>query len=116
MGPETSFAQDDWRRVSPSLTGETFERNLQIVERLKQFAQERGHSLSQLAIAWTLSHPAVHVAIVGSRRRAHIEESLGAATFTLSEQDRAEVERIASDAVTIEEATPETMTELMGLA
>ena len=116
MDSNTSFAEDDWRRVSPSLTGETFEHNLQIVERLNQFAQERGCSLSQLAIAWTLSHPAVHVAIVGSRRRAHIEESLGAAELTLSDEDKAEIERIASGAVTIEEATPETMTELMGLA
>jgi len=116
MGPDTTFAEDDWRRVSPSLTGETFAQNLRIVERLKQFAQDRGHSLSQLAIAWTLSHPAVHVAIVGSRSRKHIEESLGAAELKLSDEDKAEIEKIAADAVTIEEATPETITELMGLA
>jgi aryl-alcohol dehydrogenase-like predicted oxidoreductase len=116
MGPDTTFAEDDWRRVSPSLTGETFRQNLRVVERLKQFAQERGHSLSQLAIAWTLSHPGVHVAIVGSRSRKHIEESLGAAELALSDEDKAEIEKIAADAVTIEEATPETITELMGLA
>ncbi len=116
MGPETTFAEDDWRRVSPSLTGDSFHHNLDIVARLNEYAQERGCSLSQLAIAWTLAHPAVHVAIVGSRRRKHIEESLGAAELELTAEDRAELESITADAVTIVEATPETITELMGLA
>jgi aryl-alcohol dehydrogenase-like predicted oxidoreductase len=116
MSPETSFAEDDWRRVSPSLTGETFQHNLEIVERLEQFARERGYAVSQLAIAWTLAHPAVHVAIVGSRRRKHIEESLGAVEIKLSDQEKGEIEQIIADATPIQEATPETITELMGLA
>jgi aryl-alcohol dehydrogenase-like predicted oxidoreductase len=116
MSPDTTFDQDDWRRVSPSLTGETFHRNLEVVERLKPFAAERGWSVSQLAIAYTLSHAAVHSAIVGSRQRKHIEDSLGGAEIALSDQDKAEVERLVADAVTITEATPETITELMGLA
>jgi aryl-alcohol dehydrogenase-like predicted oxidoreductase len=116
MGPDTTFAEDDWRRVSPSLSGETFHHNLEIVQRLDAFAQQLGCKLSQLAIAWALDHPAVHVAIVGSRRQKHIEESLGALELQLSDRDKAEVEKIIADAVPIEEATPETMTELMGLA
>ncbi len=116
MDSGTRFESDDWRRVSPSLTGETFQRNLKVVGRLKTFAEGRGYALSQLAIAWALQHPGVDVAIVGSRRRAHIEESLGALELTLSGEENAELDRIVADAVTIEEATPETMTELMGLA
>ncbi len=116
MGPDTSFARDDWRRVSPSLSGDTFRRNLQVVERLERFSRERGYQVSQLAIAWTLAHAGVQVAIVGSRRQQHIAESLGAAELKLSDQDLAEIDVILQDAVTIEEATPETMTELMGLA
>ncbi len=116
MSPGTTFAQDDWRRVSPSLTGETFHTNLQVVEALKPFAAERGWTISQLAIAWTLAHPAVHVAIVGSRRRRHIEESLGAAELVLSDEDKGEIETLLAEAEPIVEATPETITELMGLA
>jgi aryl-alcohol dehydrogenase-like predicted oxidoreductase len=115
MSADTKFAEDDWRRVSPSLTGETFQRNLEVVQRLDEFAQQHGWKVSQLALAFTLAHPAVHVAIVGSRRRRHIEESLGAAEIKLSEDDLTEVRAIVADAVTIEEATPETMTELFGL-
>jgi aryl-alcohol dehydrogenase-like predicted oxidoreductase len=115
MGPDTKFAEDDWRRVSPSLTGETFQRNLEVVRRLEEFAQQHGCKVSQLAIAFTLAHPAVQVAIVGSRRRRHIEESLGAAEIKLTGSDLDELHAIVADAVTIEEATPETMTELFGL-
>jgi aryl-alcohol dehydrogenase-like predicted oxidoreductase len=115
MSPDTSFAEDDWRRVSPSLAGDTFRRNLEIVERLEQFARQRGYHVSQLAIAWTLANPAVNVAIVGSRRREHIERSLGALEIELSDRDKGEIERIIADAAAIDEATPETMTELMGL-
>jgi aryl-alcohol dehydrogenase-like predicted oxidoreductase len=116
MSPNTTFAEDDWRRVSPSLTGDAFRHNLEIVQRLNEFARQRGYKVSQLAIAWALSNPAVHVAIVGSRRREHIDESLGALELRLSGEDMGEIERILADATTIEEATPETMTELMGLA
>ena len=116
MGPDTTFVADDWRRVSPSLSGETFHRNLEIVQRLVEFAAGRGYGVSQLAIAWVLAHPAIHVAIVGSRRRRTIEESLGALEVKLSDQDIAEIDEIVADAVPIVEATPETITELMGLA
>jgi len=85
------------------------------VEELTRFAQERGYTVSQLAIAWTLAHPAVHAAIVGSRSTRHIEESLGAVRVALSEQDIADIERIVAGAVPMEEATPETMSEVMGL-
>jgi aryl-alcohol dehydrogenase-like predicted oxidoreductase len=116
MRPETTFADDDWRRVSPSFTGESRKRNLEIVERLKRFAADRGFTVSQLAIAWTLAHPAVHVAIVGTRSREHIEESLGALELRLSEDDLGEIERILAGAVQFVEASPEAMTELLGLA
>jgi len=116
MNTDTTFDEDDWRRVSPSLTGETFHRNLEVVERLERFADSRGWRLSQLAIAWALHHPAVQVTIVGSRRRRHIEESLGALELSLSDEDMREVDGLLAGAVTIVEATPETITELMGLA
>jgi hypothetical protein len=70
MDEHTTFAAGDWRSNSPLFTGETFRRNLGIVRELQRWAVERGHTVSQLAIAWTLAHPAVDVAIVGTRARA----------------------------------------------
>ena len=99
MDQDTSFGPGDWRTLSPLFKGETFRRNLEIVDELQRFAaDEVGCSVSQLAIAWTLANPAVHVAIVGSRRAAHIEDSVGAAGVTLSEDHVARIEEIVSGA------------------
>src|SRR5438105_13815273 len=54
MDAGATFPADDWRSHSPDFTGERFRRNLQVVDRLKDFARERAISLAQLAVAWTL--------------------------------------------------------------
>ena len=75
-GSGTRFAPGDWRSKSPAFHGDTFLRNLRAVDRLRQLATgELGVTLAQLAVAWTLANPAVHVAIVGTRDPAHIDES-----------------------------------------
>jgi aryl-alcohol dehydrogenase-like predicted oxidoreductase len=109
MDERTSFADDDWRSQSPLFQGEAFHRNLDTVRELGRFARERGHTVSQLAIAWTLANPAVEVAIVGARRAAHIEDSVGAADFELGHEDLAEVDRIMSGAVTVAGPSPESV-------
>jgi aryl-alcohol dehydrogenase-like predicted oxidoreductase len=109
MSPQTKFGKDDWRSLSPVFKGEDFEHHLGIVDQLQHFARERGHTISQLAIAWTLAHPAVQVAIVGSRRADHIEESIGALNVSLSEQDMAEIDEILAGAVPVVGPTPDAM-------
>lgn len=109
MSPDTEFADDDWRSLTSEFSGEKLERNVQVVERLKGFASELGCTVSQLAIAWTLANPAVHVAIVGSRSRDHIQESIGAADVNLSESDLSAVEEIISDGVQLVGPSPEGM-------
>jgi len=89
---------DDWRSGTDLFTGDAFERNLQIVEELKRFAEERGYTVAQLAVAWTLAHPAVQVAITGARRPEHIEGVAPAVEISLGQDDLAEIDRIASEA------------------
>lgn len=105
--PGHVFPEGDWRRRSPLFQGGTFRRNLEIVRRLEAFARERGLSVAELAVAWTLSHPAVHSAIVGARRPSHIEGSAGAADVTLSEEDRAAIDPITAGAVPVGGPSPE---------
>jgi aryl-alcohol dehydrogenase-like predicted oxidoreductase len=107
MDESTGFADDDWRHRSPLFRGETFRRNLDRVRNLERFARERGHTVSQLAIAWTLANPAVHVAIVGARRVEHIEDSARAADIELSADDLAEIEQIMAGAVAVAGPSPE---------
>jgi aryl-alcohol dehydrogenase-like predicted oxidoreductase len=108
MDERTRFADDDWRAHSPLFQGDTFRNNLATVRELDRFARERGQTVSQLAIAWTLAHTAVDVAIVGARRATHIEDSVGAAGLKLSDEDLDDIDRIMEGAVTVAGPSPET--------
>ena len=99
MTESTTFSPDDWRSHSPDFTGDTFRRNLAVVERLKGLAAERDISLVQLAVAWTLAHPAVDVAIVGAHRPSQLDGTAPAADITLTETDLQEIDTILADAV-----------------
>jgi aryl-alcohol dehydrogenase-like predicted oxidoreductase len=108
MSPATTFAADDWRAKSPDFTGGTFQRNLRVVDRLKEFAAARGITLPALAVRWTLSHPAVDVTIIGAHRPAHLDDTAGA-YLPLSEQDLAEIDQILTDSVPMWGPHPEGM-------
>jgi aryl-alcohol dehydrogenase-like predicted oxidoreductase len=95
---DTDFGDDDWRSDAELFQGETLRGNLEVVRRLAEVAERRGCRLSQLAVAWTLAHPAVDVAIVGTRSHEHIEEALAAAAIELSDDELAEIDRIMADA------------------
>jgi aryl-alcohol dehydrogenase-like predicted oxidoreductase len=104
-----TFPRGDWRGQSPVFSGNALCINVEKVRQLERFAAEHGHSVSQLAIAWTLARPGVHVAIVGSRRAAHIEDSLGALELRLTAEDLAAMDRIMVDAVEVGGPSPETV-------
>jgi aryl-alcohol dehydrogenase-like predicted oxidoreductase len=109
MTPDTTFTADDWRGKSPDFTGETFQRNLRVVERLKQFARERDVTLPELAVAWTLANPAVDVAIVGGRRPDQLDGTATAADLHLSPAELGEINTILADAVPMWGPHPEGM-------
>jgi aryl-alcohol dehydrogenase-like predicted oxidoreductase len=104
---ETRVAAGDWRAGSDLFSGENYERNLEIVERLRGLAEELGITVAQLAIAWTLANPAVHVAIVGARRPAHIEGAAPAAGVRLDRDAMDRVQEILERAATVGGPTPE---------
>jgi hypothetical protein len=99
MNAGTTFSADDWRSHSPDFTGDTFQRNLDVVERLKAFAAAQGMSLPTLAIAWAIAHPAVQVAIVGAQRPEDLTDTVAAADVVLTEEGRREIDDILTGAV-----------------
>jgi aryl-alcohol dehydrogenase-like predicted oxidoreductase len=107
MTPDTRLPDDDWRHGSDLFRGDNFRRNLEVVAALGRFAEERGFTVAQLAVAWTLANPAVDVAIVGARRPDHIEGTAPAADIELSGDDLAEIDRIMEGAVQVAGPTPE---------
>jgi len=109
LRPSTQFAADDWRSNSPDFTGDTFRRNLAVVDDLKRFAADHDLSLPALAIAWTLANPTVDAAIVGTRNPAHLTDSVRAVDVRLSDQDLAELDRILARSASVRGPAPEAM-------
>jgi len=107
FGPGDELPDDDWRHGTDLFSGRAFERNLEVVDELARFARDRGHTVAQLAVAWTLAQPGVHVAICGARRPSHIEGVAPAVELDLSEQELAEIDRIMEGAAEVAGPTPE---------
>lgn len=84
---------DDWRQSNPEFQEPRLTRNLELVEVLRSIGARHGRSPGEVAVAWTLRHPAVTGAIVGARRPSQIEGTVGAADFRLSPEELAEIEQ-----------------------
>ena len=84
-------------------------KNLEIVNRLQVWAVQRGRSVAELAIAWTLAHPAVHVAIVGARKPQQIKQTAPAVTWHLTPGELEEINVVMRGAIPIGGPTPEGM-------
>ncbi|PNH86013.1 aldo/keto reductase [Arthrobacter sp. AFG20] len=89
------FAADDFRRHSPRFQGENFTRNLQLVDRVKELADEKQCSPAQLALAWLLAQGEHIVPIPGTKKRERLAENLGAAAVELSAEDLGRLDELA---------------------
>jgi len=83
--------ENDFRRHSPRLQGENFERNLELVDRISEIAEEKGVTSGQLALAWVLHQGEDIVPIPGTKRRSYLEENVATSEIELSPD---ELERI----------------------
>ena len=78
---------NDFRRRSPRFQGENFERNLELVDRVGEIAEEKGVSPSQLALAWVLHRGEDIVPIPGTKRRSYLDENIAASEIDLTADD-----------------------------
>ncbi|AVT34230.1 aldo/keto reductase [Plantactinospora sp. BC1] len=90
---DRQLSPGDFRSFSPRFTGDNLQANLLLVDALREVAQSRGATVSQVAIAWVLSRGTDIVPLVGARRRDRLAESLGALDLTLDADDLAAIER-----------------------
>lgn len=89
------LAADDFRRVSPRFQGENFQKNIDLVDKIKQMATEKGCTPSQLALAWVLAQGDDMFPIPGTKRVKYLEENAAAATVHLTAEDLADLEKIS---------------------
>jgi aryl-alcohol dehydrogenase-like predicted oxidoreductase len=89
---ESPVAAGDFRGVSPRFQGENLDRNLSLVDALREIAQAKGVSVAQIAIAWVLSRGEDIVPLIGAKTRARLAEALGALDVALTPDDLARIE------------------------
>jgi aryl-alcohol dehydrogenase-like predicted oxidoreductase len=87
--------EDDFRRENPRFQGENFDRNLELVERIRDLAEAKGITASQLALAWVLRQGEHVVPIPGTRRVRNLEENVGAVDVELTDDDLASIDEAA---------------------
>lgn len=89
------FGDDDFRQHSPRFQGENFNRNLDLVDRAKELADEKGCTPGQLALAWLLAQGEHIVPIPGTKKRRRLRENLAASDVELSRDDLRRLDELA---------------------
>jgi aryl-alcohol dehydrogenase-like predicted oxidoreductase len=81
------FDEGDFRKHHPRFQGENFEKNLELVERVKEIADKKGVTAGQLALAWVLAQRDDIVPIPGTTKVKNLEENVAALDIELIEDD-----------------------------
>lgn len=82
-----TFGEDDFRSKVPRFAAEALEANERLVALLGILAAEKGVTSAQIALAWLLAQKPWIVPIPGTTKLHRLEENLGAADITLSQDD-----------------------------
>ena len=106
------FAADDYRRMNPRFQGENFARNLALVDKVRELARQKGCTPAQLALAWVLSQWQHIVPIPGTRRKANLDENLGALSVMLNAAELAAIDAVFPPSAVAGARYPEQMLRL----
>jgi aryl-alcohol dehydrogenase-like predicted oxidoreductase len=66
------------------------------LDKLNAYATEKGHTILELAFSWLLAHPSVSSVIAGAMTSEQVIANSTAGDWTLNDEERDEVDAIAS--------------------
>ncbi|MGZ0173596.1 MAG: aldo/keto reductase [Planctomycetales bacterium] len=78
------FDPKDGRQKYPMFRGEEWEKNHHFIDRLREIANDIGHSVPDLVINWTIQRSGITAALCGAKRPEQITETAGALNWQLS--------------------------------
>ncbi len=104
---------DDYRRLSPRFWEENFQKNLNLVKKVEEIAEERKCQPAQLALAWVLAQGGDIVPIPGTKHRKYLEENVGALDVELSADDLRRLSEVFPFGAAAGERYPEHMMRLV---
>jgi len=90
----TTFGEDDFRRSVPRFAAEALAANEKLVDLLTALATEKGVTPAQIALAWLLAQKPWIAPIPGTTKQHRLEENLGAAEITLSQNDLQKINQV----------------------
>ncbi len=89
------LAEDDFRRFSPRFQGDNFQKNLDLVDRIREIAAEKNCAPSQLALAWLLAQGEDIVPIPGTKKSKYLIENVGAVDVKLTTEELQRIDAAA---------------------
>lgn len=89
-----NLPDDDWRSRSANFLEPKLSQNLKLAEKLKSVGKKYNRNAGEIAIAWTLKHPAVTAAIVGARNPDQVNGVMKAWEIKLTDQEISELESV----------------------
>ena len=101
------LAPDDFRRNNPRFQGENLTKNLELVDKVREIAVEKGVTATQLALAWVLAQGADVVPIPGTKRVRYLEENAAVAEVELDKDDLQRLDEVAPVGVTAGDRYPD---------
>jgi len=105
----TEFTANDFRNIVPRFTPEARKANQVFVDWLRAFAERKGATPAQIAIAWLLAQKPWMAPIPGTKKRERFEENIGAADVELTADDLRDIESAVSQIEVQGERYPEAL-------
>lgn len=88
---DTVYGEGDFRSFMGRFRPEVMERNQALLELIRDVAQSKGATPSQIVLAWELAQRPFIIPIPGTTKQRRLEENLGASQIGLSEDELAAI-------------------------
>jgi len=90
------YPESDYRHNDPRYKGENFDANMRAASAVHEVAEQKGATPGQIALAWLLHKGPDIAPIPGTKKRTHLEDNIGAADVSLSEEDMSRLDAALS--------------------
>ncbi|KAG2178642.1 hypothetical protein INT44_001795 [Umbelopsis vinacea] len=85
---------DDFRRNNPRFQKENFQKNLELCDKIKEVADKKGVTSSQLCLAWLLAQGEDIFVIPGTRKEKYLLDNYGAGSLQLTSEEVSAIRNI----------------------
>lgn len=94
----SDLALEDTRRLFPRFSEENFHKNVELVDKLKEIADRKGCTSTQLVLSWLVRNDSAVFPIPGTTRTANFDENMGALNVEMTDEDDKKIREAVSSA------------------